>query len=125
MDPIQDASEDEGVGEESETCLRVPGVEEDIEKKIKVELCLIVNAQPSDTPSAAGWETIAKAIEHEVNSVPLGFLYHQGTANPLLCVLCPNLLKNSTFTDRAPKGLFSIPDSAEDMMTNIGNTYNM
>ena len=75
--------------------------------------------------TATGWQTICKAIEHEVNSVPLGFLYHQGSANPLLRVLCPNLLKKSTYTDRAPKGLFSIPNSPEDIMTNIEKTYNM
>ena len=75
--------------------------------------------------TATGWQTIAKAIEHEVNSVPLGFLYHQGNANPLLRVLCPNLLKNGTFTNRAPRGLFSIPNSMEDLMSNVENTYNL
>ena len=75
--------------------------------------------------TATGWQTICKAIEHEVNSVPMGFLYHQGSANPLLRILCPNLLKNSTFTDRAPKGLFSIPNAAEDLMTRIENIYNL
>ena len=75
--------------------------------------------------TATGWQTISKAIEHEVNSVPLGFLYHHGSANPLLRVLCPNLLKKSTYTDRAPKGLFSIPNSPQDLMTNIDKTYMM
>ena len=75
--------------------------------------------------TATGWQTICKAIEREVNSVPLGFLHHQGSSNPLLRVLCPNLLKNATFTDRAPRGLFSIPNSAQDMMTKIEDTYNM
>ena len=75
--------------------------------------------------TATGWQTICKAIEHEVNSVPLGFLHHQGSANPLLRILCPNLLKKCTYTDRAPKGLFSIPNSPEDIMTNIERTYNM
>ena len=55
----------------------------------------------------------------------MGFMYHQGNANPLLRVLYPNLLKNSTFTDRAPKGLFSIPNAAEDLMTRIENIYNL
>ena len=75
--------------------------------------------------TATGWQTIAKAIEREVNSIPLGFLHHQGTANPLLRVLRPSLLKNGTYTDRAPKGLFTIPDSAADLMTNIETIYNM
>ena len=75
--------------------------------------------------TATGWQTICKAIEHEVNSVPMGFLHHQGSANRLLRVLCPNLLKSSTFSDRAPRGLFSIPNSVEDLMTKIESTYNM
>ena len=75
--------------------------------------------------TATGWQTLAKAIEREVNSIPLGFLHHQGTANPLLRVLCPSLLKNGTYTDRAPKGLFTIPDSPADLMTNIEAIYNM
>ena len=75
--------------------------------------------------TATGWQTICKAIEHEVNSVPMGFLYHQGSANPLLRVLCPNLLKNSTFMDRAPKGLFTLPNAAEDLMTRIESIYNL
>ena len=54
-------------------------------------------------------------MEREVNSVPLGYLHHHGNANPLLRVLCPSLLKNGTVTDRAPRGLFSIPDSPADM----------
>ena len=73
--------------------------------------------------TATGWQTICKAIEHEVNTVPLGFLYHHGSSNPLLRILCPNLLKKTTYTDRAPKGLFSIPNSPQDLMTNIDKTY--
>ena len=75
--------------------------------------------------TATGWQTIAKLIEREVNNVPLGYLYHQGTANPLLKVLCPSLLKNGTFSDRAPKGIFQIPGSGEDMMTKTIEKYNM
>ena len=75
--------------------------------------------------TATGWQTIGKAIEREVNSVPLGFLHHQGSLNPLLRVLCPSLLKNGTCSDRAPKGLFTIPNSPANMMTNIETTYNM
>ena len=77
------------------------------------------------TATATGWQTIAKAIEREVNSIPLGYLHHQGSLNPLLRVLCPSLLKNGTYSDRAPKGIFSIPDSALEMTTNIVKIYNM
>ena len=97
-----------------------------IERKIKqLQESLDRSNIRNSRVTATGWQTIAKAIEHEVNSVPMGFLYHQGTANPLLRVLCPNLLKNSTFTDRAPKGLFSIPNSPQDLMSKIEKTYNL
>ena len=75
--------------------------------------------------TALGWQCIAKAIERECNNVPIGFLHHQGTANPLLRVLSPSLLKNGTFTDRAPCDLFTIPDSSNDIMTNIASIYNL
>ena len=79
----------------------------------------------STRATATGWQTICKAIEREVNSVPIGFLHHQGTVDPLLRVLCPSLLKNGTFTDRAPKGLFTIPNSGADLMTRIETIYDM
>ena len=75
--------------------------------------------------AATGWQTTCKAVERDVNSVPMGFLYHQGSANPMLRILCPNLLNSSTFIDRAPKGLFSIPVSVEDLMTRTETTYNL
>ena len=75
--------------------------------------------------TATGWQTICKAIEREINGVPIGFLHHQGTVDPLLRILCPSLLKNGTFSDRAPKGLFTIPNSEEDLMTKIESIYNM
>ena len=75
--------------------------------------------------TATGWKTIAKAIEREVNGIPLGYLYHQGTANPLLKVLCPSLLKNGTFSDISPKSLFLIPNSPADLMTRIEDVYMM
>ena len=75
--------------------------------------------------TATGWQTISKAIEREVNGIPLGYLYHQGTANPLLKVLCPSILKNGTFSDRSPKSLFSIPNSPADLMTRIEDIYMM
>ena len=74
--------------------------------------------------TALGWQCIAKAMEREINNIPLGFLHHSGTANPLLRVLSPSLLKNSTYTDRAPAELFTIPDSPQDIMTQIEKVYN-
>ena len=83
------------------------------------------NIRLTASATATGWQTIAKVIENEVNSIPLGYLHHQGSLNPLMRVLCPSLLKNGTFSDRAPKGLFTIPDSAGDIMNNIVTIYSM
>ena len=97
-----------------------------IERRIRMLQESLERSEMKNTRcTATGWQTICKAIEREVNSVPMGFLYHQGSANPLLRILCPNLLKSSTFTDRAPKGLFSIPDSADELITRIETTYNL
>ena len=44
-----------------------------------------------------GWQTIAKAIEHQVNEIPLGYLYEDsGDGSPLLQLLRPNSLGGLT-----------------------------
>ena len=97
-----------------------------IERRIKmIQDSLERSNMKNSRCTATGWQTIAKAIEREVNSIPLGFLHHQGTGNPLLRVLCPALLRNGTYSDRAPKGMFTIPDLVEDLITKVTNTYNM
>ena len=98
-----------------------------IERRIKMLQESLERSEIRLTASATatGWQTIAKVIENEVNSIPLGYLHHQGSQNPLMRVLCPSLLKNGTYSDRAPKGIFTIPDSAADMTANIVTIYNM
>ena len=74
--------------------------------------------------TALGWQTIGKLIEHKVNSIPIGFLQHQaGGQNNLLRVLTPNSLKLITTSDRAPAGLFDIPDTPNDLMDKIKEKY--
>ena len=71
--------------------------------------------------TATGWHTIAKLIARAVNSTPLGLYYHQtGGQNPLLRVLTPNNLKLITMSDRAPVGLFNIPNKPEDIIDKCG-----
>ena len=71
-----------------------------------------------------GWHTLAKAMERTVNSVPIGFLHHQsGGLNPLLRILTPNSLRLISTSERAPAGLFNIPDSASSIMDNIQQKY--
>ena len=98
-----------------------------IERRIKMlqESLERSNIRLTASATATGWQTIAKVIENEVNSIPLGYLHHQGSLNPLMRVLCPSLLKNGTYSDRAPKGIFTIPDSITGTMENIVTIYNM
>ena len=74
--------------------------------------------------TATGWMCIMKLIERSVNSIPIGYLYHQsGGSNPLLRILTPNNLKLITTGDRAPVGLFNIPDKAGGIMEKIEEKY--
>ena len=74
--------------------------------------------------TALGWQTIGKAIERIVNSIPLGYLYHDsGGHKPLLRVLTPNYLKLITTSDRAPVGLFTMPDCPDDIIKIVKEKY--
>ena len=75
--------------------------------------------------TATDWQTIAKLIERQVNNIPLGYLYHQGNANPLLKVLTPGLLKIGTFSNRAPHGVFDIPDLPLKILEKTLKKYNL
>ena len=75
--------------------------------------------------TATGWITVAKAIEHEANNIPIGYLYERSSidGNPVLRMLRPNSLKGFGLTDRAPGGLFNIPNTPVDLMSKIQNLY--
>lgn len=72
-----------------------------------------------------GWQSLGKVIEHEVNSIPLGFLQHQDDAAPLLRVLTPNLLKLNAAANRSPRDLFVLPSSGNDLMSNLEDAYKL
>ena len=74
--------------------------------------------------TSLGWQTLAKAIERTVNSVPIGYLHHNsGGINPLLRILTPNSLRLISCSDRAPGSLFNIPNDASKLMENIEQKY--
>ena len=73
--------------------------------------------------NALAWQTVAKTIEHEVNSIPLGYLLHQGDEAKLLRVLTPNFLKLNVASNRAPSGLFSIPDKPQGLTSGMETAY--
>ena len=76
--------------------------------------------------TATGWMCIAKLIERSVNSIPIGYLYHQsGGNNALLRILTPNNLRLITTGDRSPAGIFTIPDKPEDIIDNIEEKYRL
>ena len=96
-----------------------------IERKIQMlQKSLEQSEMRNSRCTATGWQTIAKLIEHSVNSIPIGFLNHQsGGQNPKLRILTPNSLKLITTSDRAPAGLFEIPHGPADIMDNIKLKY--
>ena len=75
--------------------------------------------------TATGWMTLGKAIEHEVNDIPIGYLLDRrfNDGNPVLRMLRPNSLKGFGLTDRAQKGIFNIPNSPVDLMDRIKRLY--
>ena len=69
---------------------------------------------------------VAKLIERTVNSIPIGYLFHQfGGDIALLRILTPNNLRLITTGDKVPTGIFAIPDKPEDIMENINDKYRL
>ena len=73
---------------------------------------------------ATGLQTIAKAIERQVNDIPLGLLEQPTRGGNVLRILTPNMLRMNT-KNRAPKGLLTIPNKASDLMKNVQKIYNL
>ena len=98
-----------------------------IEAKIKMLQESFERAQfRKSKVTQTGWQTLMKVIERYVNSIPIGYLFHQtGGNNPLLRILSPNSLRLITCGDRAPVGLFNIPDKANDLTDKIEAKYLM
>ena len=77
--------------------------------------------------TATGWVTIGKGLERMVNDTPIGFLYEKSTVdgNPLLRILKPSSLKGMCAGDRAPTGLFTIPDDPGKHFSKTTEAYNL
>ena len=77
--------------------------------------------------TATGWTTIAKALEREMNDTPIGFLFDKTAAggNPILRLLKPSSLKGMNISDRAPSGLFSVPDLPEKYFDKVRQCYDL
>ena len=74
---------------------------------------------------ALGWQTVAKQIEVQVNSIPIGYLLHEGEGRPLLKILRPNLLKINTANERAPASLLTVPKRASDLFHKVEDVYSL
>ena len=70
-----------------------------------------------------GWQTVAKRVEFDVNSIPLGYLSHREDNVHLLRILTPNFLKLNAGANRSPSSLFTLPTSSADLMSRIENAY--
>ena len=68
-----------------------------IEKKIHLLQESLKRSDLRNTATTAtAWMTVGKSIEHDMNSIPIGYLYHAtGGKNPLLQILktCSSLIK--------------------------------
>ena len=97
-----------------------------IEARIKmIQQSLERSAIKKEKLHSLGWQTVAKMMEREVNSVPLGYLHHETDMGPLLRVLTPNCLRLNTSSDRAPVGMFSVPNTAGKLITRIEDAYKL
>ena len=97
-----------------------------IEARIKmIQQSLDRSSIKKEKLHALGWQTVAKLMEREINSIPLGYLHHQTDLGTLLRVLTPNCLKLNTSSDRAPVGIFSVPKTAGSIMSNIEDIYKL
>ena len=66
---------------------------------------------------------MAKSVEHEVNSIPLGYLTHLEDNAPLLRILMPNFLRLNAGATRSPSTLISIPKDSGDLMSRVKDAY--
>ena len=73
--------------------------------------------------SGLGWQTVCKRIEHDVNSIPLGYLNHREDCAPMLRILTPNFLKMNAGANRSPTSLFKLPESTSDLTQRIEDAY--
>ena len=72
-----------------------------------------------------GWQTFSKVVEQQVNSIPLGFLYHEEDSAPLLRILTPNFLKLNAAANRAPRDLFLLPETGPDLISRLEKAYEL
>ena len=70
-----------------------------------------------------GWQTLAKRLEHDVNSIPLGYLNHREDTAPMLRILTPNFLKINAGANRAPSTLFTVPESSDNLTRRVEDAY--
>ena len=99
-----------------------------VERVIRsLQECLSRSGASRSRLTATGWSTVAKAIEREVNDVPIGFLFDKTSAggNPILRILKPSSLKGMNMSDRAPKGLFVVPDLPQKHFGKVQECYDL
>ena len=95
-----------------------------VEARIKmIQESLKRSSMHNERLHSLGWQTLSKIVEREINSVPLGFLHHQTEKSTLLQVLTPNSLKLNTCSNRAPAGMFTVPDKVGKLIANIEKVY--
>ena len=96
-----------------------------VERKIKtvqeiLEKCEIANMRLH----ATGLQTYAKAVENEMNNLPLGYSYSRDDNNsPLFKLIYPNMLRMGRNNRRALDGIVKMPSSPKDLMEKVNKAY--
>ena len=70
-----------------------------------------------------GWQSLAKRLEYDVNSIPLGYLSHREDNVSILRILTPNFLKINAGSNRAPNTLFTLPTDGNDLSSRVESAY--
>ena len=67
--------------------------------------------------------TVSKLIERDVNQLSLGYLTHTGQESSLNQILTPAMLKLNGLSQRAPVGVFTLPEGCQGLMKKIEEVY--
>ena len=69
--------------------------------------------------------TVSKLIERDVNQLSLGYLTHTGQESSLNQILTPAMLKLNGLSQRAPVGVFTLPEGCQGLMKKIEEVYSL
>ena len=100
--------------------------------KLTCKTCLETFSEPKVFCLKLAHLRVIQAMEElkgssEVNNIPIGFFYEKSSSagTPFLRILRQSSLKGMNASDRAPRGLFTIPDQPEQHFDKVQTAYNL